>query len=350
MRKIQLFIPVLILLILLAALIGHKAYGQQKKQIQIKKTIRTYQPENGKDSVKVIVTKVINSTHSGNVPDIDSLFLSMMPSRNMNDSMLFRLMCISGKDTLITNVRRDSLNGKWIENLNSDSLLKICPGMTRQFKLMGNSVLQLSFDELFDPMNFKDIMSKTLPYLPQPDSLMHKNVNLNLVGDSIDQNMIVINDDGKYLRIEKNGEIVLINKEKGIKHVNSDIQVVENEKGEKEIVLQTRILLDNLNSSDKKELKSKGVKTNQKEPDFEFIRFYPNPSYDAINISFLLNEKADTEIKIINMIGQTVYEEKLKDFQGEYNQSVDVKQFGKGNYILQIIHGNRAVTRKIIVE
>ena len=50
------------------------------------------------------------------------------------------------------------------------------------------------------------------------------------------------------------------------------------------------------------------------------------------------------------MIGQTVYEEKLKDFQGEYNQSVDVKQFGKGNYILQIIHGNRAVTRKIIVE
>jgi hypothetical protein len=80
------------------------------------------------------------------------------------------------------------------------------------------------------------------------------------------------------------------------------------------------------------------------------VKFYPNPNDGKFNLSFLLKEKGDTEVKILNMEGKLIFKESLPDFSGTYNEAIDISKEPKGTYFVRISQGEHAQLKKIVLE
>ncbi|MFN5183818.1 MAG: M43 family zinc metalloprotease [Bacteroidota bacterium] len=78
------------------------------------------------------------------------------------------------------------------------------------------------------------------------------------------------------------------------------------------------------------------------------ISIYPNPSEGIFNINLSSNNSYETELKIINQLGQEVYSKningELKDFQ------IDLTNLPSGIFFLNIKSGENFATRKIIKQ
>ncbi|MCK5101587.1 MAG: T9SS type A sorting domain-containing protein, partial [Cyclobacteriaceae bacterium] len=80
------------------------------------------------------------------------------------------------------------------------------------------------------------------------------------------------------------------------------------------------------------------------------LNYYPNPNNGRFNLKFMLDQKGEVTIKVMNILGNEVYKEKLLDFNGTYDNQIDLTGKEKGIYILQIIQKRKALTRKILIE
>ena len=68
----------------------------------------------------------------------------------------------------------------------------------------------------------------------------------------------------------------------------------------------------------------------------ENLDIYPNPSRDVFNINFRSDKVQDLSIRIINVLGNNVYKEDKQQFIGEYTKQINLDNFGKGVYFLEI--------------
>lgn len=80
------------------------------------------------------------------------------------------------------------------------------------------------------------------------------------------------------------------------------------------------------------------------------LEYYPNPGNGRFTLSFSLEKKGDTTVRIFDPAGKEVYAETLKDFSGEYLNRLDISQKGKGTYLLKITQDGKSVSRKVVVE
>jgi hypothetical protein len=76
---------------------------------------------------------------------------------------------------------------------------------------------------------------------------------------------------------------------------------------------------------------------------------YPNPSRDVFNVTFTSEDVQDLEVRVINIVGEVVYTEDLQQFVGEYTKSIDLTNYTKGVYFLEIKTNNSTVNKKLIV-
>ena len=77
---------------------------------------------------------------------------------------------------------------------------------------------------------------------------------------------------------------------------------------------------------------------------------YPNPSRDVFNISFNSAEIQDLSIRILNVIGSEVYSENKEKFIGEYTKQINLDNYGKGIYFLEIETSTEVVNMKLILQ
>ena len=77
---------------------------------------------------------------------------------------------------------------------------------------------------------------------------------------------------------------------------------------------------------------------------------YPNPSRDLFNISFNSEKIQDLGIRIINVIGAEVYREEKKQFVGEYIKQINLDNYDKGIYFLEIETGSGIINKKLILQ
>ena len=77
---------------------------------------------------------------------------------------------------------------------------------------------------------------------------------------------------------------------------------------------------------------------------------YPNPSRDIFNVSFTSEDVQDLEIRVMNVVGEVVYTEDLQQFVGEYTKAVDLEEFTKGIYFLEITTNSGVVNKKLILQ
>jgi hypothetical protein len=81
----------------------------------------------------------------------------------------------------------------------------------------------------------------------------------------------------------------------------------------------------------------------------EEVNYYPNPNTGVFNLQFTAKENP-TQIRVIDMMGKEVHNENLRNFEGRYDNSIDLSDSEKGMYILQIIQGKKTWNKKIVIE
>ena len=82
----------------------------------------------------------------------------------------------------------------------------------------------------------------------------------------------------------------------------------------------------------------------------EQMNFYPNPNNGRFNLSFMLPDKGDTEVKVLDIKGQEVFSERLAGFTGNYSKEIDISKNPKGIYFVRVEQGKKALVKKIVVD
>ena len=80
------------------------------------------------------------------------------------------------------------------------------------------------------------------------------------------------------------------------------------------------------------------------------IRIYPNPGKGKFNIEMNTTQNKNIEIKILSSLGKDIFIKELKDYSGSYTNIIDLTGYPSGIYYLQILTGERKITKKIIIE
>jgi PKD repeat protein len=74
---------------------------------------------------------------------------------------------------------------------------------------------------------------------------------------------------------------------------------------------------------------------------------YPNPSSNIINCEVISSQNTNLDISIVDINGNIVYNDKIKDFIGYINLEINISNFSKGIYFLRVISGNEVKNSKI---
>ena len=80
------------------------------------------------------------------------------------------------------------------------------------------------------------------------------------------------------------------------------------------------------------------------------LDIYPNPSKNVFNIAFISDDVQNIELRIINVIGEVIYNEELQQFVGEYTRKVDLTNYKKGVYFLDVTTNDGVVNKKLILQ
>ena len=84
----------------------------------------------------------------------------------------------------------------------------------------------------------------------------------------------------------------------------------------------------------------------------EMMIVAPNPIIDgAFNLNFTLKEKSPVKIQIFDISGKQVYLNQLKDFNGQFNERIDLgKNLAKGTYLIQLIQNGKKLNEKLLIQ
>jgi len=77
---------------------------------------------------------------------------------------------------------------------------------------------------------------------------------------------------------------------------------------------------------------------------------YPNPSRDIFNVSFTSEEAQDITVKVINVLGEEIIKDDRQKFEGNYNKTIDLTNYNKGVYLLQIKARFKIENIKLILQ
>lgn len=80
------------------------------------------------------------------------------------------------------------------------------------------------------------------------------------------------------------------------------------------------------------------------------LNYYPNPNNGKFNLKFNLERKGEVTVKVLDILGNEVYKEKILDFNGIYENQLDLAGHKKGVYVLQVLQDKKALSRKILIE
>ena len=77
---------------------------------------------------------------------------------------------------------------------------------------------------------------------------------------------------------------------------------------------------------------------------------YPNPTSDIFNVSFVSEDIQSLYIRVMNVVGEVIYEESLDRFVGEYTKQINLTDYSRGVYFLEIHDVNGTFNKKIIFQ
>jgi len=154
----------------------------------------------------------------------------------------------------------------------------------------------------------------------------------------------------KKLEEAKDGE----GKKKFIQITESvDVEEME-EGGEKRKIVRvmTMVMLKDVSDEEMDIVARSGLDVNELETSLELeeLSFHPNPNNGLFALRFKTSRKASLDIRISDINGKLVYNEKASRFKGTYEKEIDLTNQPKGVYFLSIVHGKEMTAKKIVIE
>ncbi|HXP50196.1 MAG TPA: T9SS type A sorting domain-containing protein, partial [Bacteroidia bacterium] len=81
------------------------------------------------------------------------------------------------------------------------------------------------------------------------------------------------------------------------------------------------------------------------------ITVYPNPVKDMFNVSYSLQESKQVDINVYTIDGKQVSTlSSAEQTAGDHNQSLRMPSVAPGIYLIQVIQGEQATYKKVVVE
>ncbi len=78
------------------------------------------------------------------------------------------------------------------------------------------------------------------------------------------------------------------------------------------------------------------------------LTIQPNPNDGRFTFSFVAGEPGDVRIELLNSLGQRVFGDQLRDFQGTYRKEMDLTSMSNGIYYLKISRGGETSVHKVV--
>ena len=90
----------------------------------------------------------------------------------------------------------------------------------------------------------------------------------------------------------------------------------------------------------------------QLEPVANFNDFvlFPNPAKDQVNLTFNSGVNEVVSVRVMDMVGKVARQLNLAVEQGDNKFSIDVADFSKGIYFVELTNGNERIVKKMIIE
>jgi hypothetical protein len=80
------------------------------------------------------------------------------------------------------------------------------------------------------------------------------------------------------------------------------------------------------------------------------LSVYPNPNNGLFTATFTAATSDQYNVKVVNTLGQAVYEETLYYFIGRYSREINLSSFGKGIYTMIISGAGKKEMKKFVVD
>jgi len=90
--------------------------------------------------------------------------------------------------------------------------------------------------------------------------------------------------------------------------------------------------------------------TSIKKIELDNINIYPNPSRGIFNLSFKSEVIQDLRVEIFNVMGVKLVSDELEQFIGDYTKEINLKNYDKGVYFLEIKNNNIILNKKLILN
>jgi hypothetical protein len=81
-----------------------------------------------------------------------------------------------------------------------------------------------------------------------------------------------------------------------------------------------------------------------------FVEIYPNPNNGIFNITLNNTKHEIIELKLINILGQLIFNETINQKETNYTRELEVLIYSPGIYFLQIRNENVFLTKRVIIE
>ncbi|MCB9169775.1 MAG: T9SS type A sorting domain-containing protein [Flavobacteriales bacterium] len=78
------------------------------------------------------------------------------------------------------------------------------------------------------------------------------------------------------------------------------------------------------------------------------VRILPNPNDGHFVFSFVVAEQSDVRVQVMNTLGQDVFSDALKSYQGTYQHEMDLTSMSNGIYYLKITREGTSSVHKIV--
>jgi M6 family metalloprotease-like protein len=78
------------------------------------------------------------------------------------------------------------------------------------------------------------------------------------------------------------------------------------------------------------------------------VEVFPNPNSGRFTVNFNLEKPENIELELFDVIGNRIFQNNLTNKTGKISEEIDLSNFGKGIYYLEIISSGQKVVKKIV--
>jgi hypothetical protein len=80
------------------------------------------------------------------------------------------------------------------------------------------------------------------------------------------------------------------------------------------------------------------------------ISLFPNPNNGQFEVNFNARKDADVTIDIIDIVGKTIQSQSLKNLNGFVKKAIDIKNFSKGIYLMNLSFEGKTYTKRFVKD